>query len=151
VCVLSTALPTANNYWSGQCVATLPYFTGLLTQVASIKTGFIQTDTRETERQERSWSMIVIISLPVAFAFHCISLVVVPPGVFGLAFFVKYVHWPLPNFKFLLLFSSQYLNTLHMFKYFCIHTFFAYFFFCCHICFCLTIQYDNSCKVEEET
>lgn len=92
--------------------------------VASIKTGFWRERKKEratTERQEWvrewvswgwawawSWSMIVVMIPSFSCApshclsvFVCMCLCVCVSLVVGSAFFVKYVHWPLPNFQFL--------------------------------------------------
>lgn len=95
--------------------------------VASIKTGFWRERKKEratTERQKWvrewvswgwawawSWSMIAVMIPSFSCApSHCLSvfvctcLCVCVSLVVGSAFFVKYVHWPLPNFQFFLLF-----------------------------------------------
>lgn len=89
--------------------------------VASIKTGFWRERKKEratTERQEWvtewvswgwawawSWSMIVVMipsfsCAPSHCLYVCTCVCVCVSLVVGSAFFVKYVHWPLPNFQF---------------------------------------------------
>lgn len=133
--------------------------------VASIKTGFWRERKKEratTERQEWvrewvswgwawawSWSMIVVMipsfsCAPSHCLYVCTCVCVCVSLVVGSAFFVKYVHWPLPNFQFFfIIYLSREPRYIHVHS----HTIYR----SRHISvFCSIVYYENSCVNKQE-